>query len=85
MPRAIEYIFSQFAVLASHGWSYSCTCSFVEIYNETITDLLDKYVALSRSGVRGRHRLTRRLRTVPGTPHRSSCASQSLASLLPAW
>ena len=44
MPRAIQHVFSQFQELSSHGWEYKCTCSFVEIYNETITDLLDKCV-----------------------------------------
>jgi len=44
MPRAIEHVFQQFAMLGTHGWKYKCSCSFVEIYNETITDLLDKYV-----------------------------------------
>lgn len=40
IPRSIEKVMSQSDSLASQGWKYSMQVSFLEIYNETIKDLL---------------------------------------------
>lgn len=40
IPRAVQQIFKAAKLLEHHGWKYSFTASFVEIYNETLRDLL---------------------------------------------
>ncbi|XP_041931652.1 kinesin-like protein KIFC1 isoform X3 [Alosa sapidissima] len=40
IPRAVRQIFKAARALEHQGWEYSFTASFVEIYNETLRDLL---------------------------------------------
>uniref|UniRef100_A0A1A8KNB0 Kinesin family member C1 n=2 Tax=Nothobranchius TaxID=28779 RepID=A0A1A8KNB0_NOTKU len=40
IPRAVQQIFRAGKKLESQGWEFSFTASFVEIYNETLRDLL---------------------------------------------
>ncbi|KZT43080.1 kinesin-domain-containing protein [Sistotremastrum suecicum HHB10207 ss-3] len=42
IPRAVEQVFSVAAALKSKGWEYKMEGQFLEIYNETINDLLGK-------------------------------------------
>lgn len=41
MPRTFEYVFSLINQMKSPELSFVCKCSFLEIYNEKITDLLN--------------------------------------------
>lgn len=40
IPRAVQQIFEYAESLSDKGWSYSLTANYLEIYNETIRDLL---------------------------------------------
>uniref|UniRef100_A0A671PCH0 Kinesin-like protein n=1 Tax=Sinocyclocheilus anshuiensis TaxID=1608454 RepID=A0A671PCH0_9TELE len=40
IPRAVQQIFKSAKALRAQGWQYTFTASFVEIYNETLRDLL---------------------------------------------
>ncbi|MEE6517579.1 hypothetical protein FKM82_027902 [Ascaphus truei] len=40
IPRAIHQIFRHAEVLSTNGWEYTFTASFLEIYNESLRDLL---------------------------------------------
>eukprot|EP00026_Physarum_polycephalum_P000674 Phypoly_transcript_00675.p1 GENE.Phypoly_transcript_00675~~Phypoly_transcript_00675.p1 ORF type:complete len:750 (-),score=123.44 Phypoly_transcript_00675:136-2385(-) len=42
IPRTVEQIFTSAKALESKGWKYEMEASFLEIYNETIRDLLSK-------------------------------------------
>lgn len=39
IPRAIAFMFNKFSELEACGWTYSCSLSFMEIYNEDVFDL----------------------------------------------
>lgn len=39
IPRALATVFARQEALAKEGWSYTLTCSMVEIYNDAIRDL----------------------------------------------
>merc|ERR1711988_1147181 len=40
IPRTVQYTFDEISRLSVQGWELKVTASFLEIYNETIRDLL---------------------------------------------
>jgi kinesin family member C1 len=40
IPRAVQQIFESANLLKSKGWSYAFEAHYIEIYNETIRDLV---------------------------------------------
>lgn len=42
IPRAVHLVFQHIKNYSTSGWKYSCTVSFVEVYNESVRDLLQK-------------------------------------------
>ena len=53
IPRAIRQIFERREQLAKDGWSYKLTCFFVEIYNDSIRDLLETSEAYQKQWLAG--------------------------------
>lgn len=49
IPRSLEQIFQTKQALRSHGWKYEMRASMLEIYNETIRDLLSSNQDASRA------------------------------------
>ena len=49
IPRAIEHVFLRAKELLEDAWEYTVTCNFIEIYNETIRDLLETSDAYHRA------------------------------------
>lgn len=41
IPRAVQQIYSACEALKEKGWEYSMQAQFLEIYNESLRDLLD--------------------------------------------
>lgn len=41
IPRAVQQIYSACETLKEKGWEYNMQAQFLEIYNETLRDLLD--------------------------------------------
>jgi kinesin family protein C1 len=42
IPRAVEQIYTAAEKLAEQGWEYKMDAQFLEIYNETLRDLLSE-------------------------------------------
>lgn len=40
IPKSVEQIFATAEAMSENGWKFSFECSYLEIYNETIRDLL---------------------------------------------
>lgn len=48
IPRAVRQIYDSAKALEEKGWTYAMTGSFVEVYNETLNDLLGRPEDLDR-------------------------------------
>lgn len=48
IPLSVQKIFQNVQFLEKHGWKYTITGQFIEIYNETIVDLLDPNTTRTR-------------------------------------
>ncbi|KAF2100911.1 carboxy-terminal kinesin 2 [Rhizodiscina lignyota] len=59
IPRAVEQIYTSAQALEEKGWSYTMKGQFVEIYNETINDLLGKAEELDKKKHEIRHDMQR--------------------------
>lgn len=53
IPRAIEHVFKRVAALREQRWEYSVSCSFVEIYNDCLRNLLETSDAYHREFTEG--------------------------------
>jgi len=42
IPRTIDFLYEEIEVMKQRGWEFKTFVSFVEIYNETLRDLLDE-------------------------------------------
>ncbi|CAL1127210.1 unnamed protein product [Cladocopium goreaui] len=49
IPRSVDLIFQEVAELRSKGWDFELTCTLLEVYNESVFDLLAPRDAKERS------------------------------------
>ncbi|XP_032884562.1 carboxy-terminal kinesin 2-like [Amblyraja radiata] len=75
IPRAVDQIFVTARKLETMGWVYKFTASFLEIYNETIRDLL---VTKSQTAVKYeiKQRSNKSARDQPGPTWSTSVSAQ---------
>ncbi|KAF1808606.1 kinesin [Eremomyces bilateralis CBS 781.70] len=64
IPRAVAQIWEEKERLASKGWTYELTGQFVEVYNETLNDLLGNPEDLDKKKLEIRHDAARSRTTV---------------------
>ena len=50
IPRIMEYIWNSAQTYRSNGWDYRVSCSFLEIYNDKVFDLMSPLRKDKRSG-----------------------------------
>ncbi|KAF2456583.1 kinesin-like protein [Lineolata rhizophorae] len=66
IPRAVAQIWQQAKGLEEKGWRYTMTGAFVEVYNESLNDLLGRAEDLDRKKLEIRHDAQRCKTSVPG-------------------
>ena len=57
IPRSIEKVFARAQALAADGWQYHVTCTFVEIYNDQLRNLLEPDPAYHKAFLAGQKEL----------------------------
>jgi len=83
IPRAVARLFEQIAGMARRGWHYDVSVSFLEIYNESIRDLLAKHHANGSSPPRCEIKRARDgSQIVTNLTHETVASAGDLASLL---
>jgi kinesin family protein C1 len=86
IPQAGAYLFQRAAIMAEQGWTTSIKAEILEIYNETIRDLLQKSITTASSSSTASPLEIRHSKEgdpfVPGLESRSVNSPQELAAVL---
>ena len=82
IPRAVQQIYSEATRLSDKGWQYHMSGTFVEVYNETLNDLLGDAADLDRKKLEIRHDAARRQTVVHEATSEALDSPHRVAELL---
>jgi len=82
IPRAVHQIYDTAKSLGEKGWTYTMEGSFVEVYNETLNDLLGKAEELDKKKLEIRHDTQKGKTTIAGVTTIPLKSPSTVTSLL---